>query len=108
MPTDTLGRCPDCGAPILVTLRPGLPADIPPHGCSSRACETEKCHVRRPAEEMVQLASGGWYCPGHALLLAAKDLVALYRVEGAADWTAIAEVIAEALPNIVVKAERCM
>jgi hypothetical protein len=29
-------------------------------------------------------------------------------VEGAADWTAIAEVIAEALPDIVVKAERCM
>ena len=106
MPNETLGRCPDCGAAVLVTIRPGPPADIPPHGCPSRDCEQDGCRVKRPADEMVQFASGGWYCPGHALLLAASDLVTLYRAEGAADWKGISEVIAEALPDIIEKVER--
>ena len=106
MPTETMGRCPDCGAAVLVTVRPGLPAEIPPHGCPSRDCEQGGCRVRRPADQMVQFASGDWYCPGHALLLAATDLVSLYRAEGAADWKGISEVIAEALPDIIAKVER--
>lgn len=106
MPNEVLGRCPDCGAPVLVTIRPGLPADIPDHGCSSRTCEYDGCPRKRPADEMVQFASGGWYCPEHALLLAATDLVALYRAEGAADWKGISEVIAETLPDILAKVER--
>jgi hypothetical protein len=55
--------------------------------------------------EMVQVCSDEWYCPSHALLLAARDLVALYRVEGDADWTAISEIIAETLPDLVAKME---
>ena len=105
MSNERLERCPDCGATILVTLRPGLPADIPAHGCPSRACEYTACQVRRPADEMVQFTTGSWFCPVHALFLAASDLVSLYRVEGAADWKGISEVIAEALPDIIAKVE---
>jgi hypothetical protein len=54
---------------------------------------------------MVQFAGGEWYCPSHGLLLAAKDLVLLYRVEGEADWTRISEILAEELPQLVPKAE---
>jgi len=54
---------------------------------------------------MARLTSGEWYCPRHGLLLAARDLVSLYRVEGDADWTAICEIIAERLPELVAKAE---
>ena len=58
-----------------------------------------------PRGEMVQLAGGEWHCPIHGLLLAAKDLVLLYRVQGEADWTAISEIIGETLPDLVAKAE---
>jgi hypothetical protein len=55
--------------------------------------------------EMVQVGSGAWYCPEHGLLLAAKELVSLYRAEGNADWTAISEIIGETLPGVVAKVE---
>ena len=106
MSNEKLECCPDCGAPVLVTLRPGLPADIPVHGCPSRGCEYTECRVKRPADEMVQFTTGSWFCPVHGLFLAASDLVSLYRVEGEADWKGISEVIAEALPDIVQKFER--
>ena len=105
MARQTEGRCPDCGAPVLVTLTPRRPAEIPPHACGARACEYERCQVRALIDETVQFPAGGWYCPSHGLLLAARDLVSLYRVEGDADWTAICEIIAELLPELVAKAE---
>ena len=105
MARQTEGRCPDCGAPVLVTITRGRPAEIPPHGCGARACEYERCGVRGLVDEMVRFPAGEWYCPRHGLLLAARDLVALYRVEGDADWTAICEIIAELLPVLVAKAE---
>jgi len=105
MARQTEGRCPDCGAPVLVTLTPRRPAEIPPHACRARACEYERCQVRALMGEMVQFPAGEWSCPSHGLLLAARDLVSLYRVEGDADWTAICEIIAELLPELVAKAE---
>jgi len=56
-------------------------------------------------DEMVQFTSGEWFCPGHGLLVVAKDLVSLYRAEGDADWTAISEIIGGMLPDLVTKAE---
>jgi hypothetical protein len=56
-------------------------------------------------DKMVQFPTGEWYCPPRGLLLAARDLVSLYRVEGGADWTAISEIIAELLPDLVAKVE---
>ncbi|MGH7342655.1 MAG: hypothetical protein ACREKH_19390 [Candidatus Rokuibacteriota bacterium] len=105
MTRQTEGRCPDCGAPVLVTITRGRPAEIPPHACGARACEYEGCPVRALMDEMVQFPAGEWYCPNHGLLLAARDLVSLYRVEGDADWTAICEIITELLPELVAKAE---
>ena len=105
MARQTQGRCPDCGASVLVTLTPGRPAEIPPHACSARACEYGRCRAKALIKEMVQFPTGEWYCPSHGLLLAARDLVSLYRVEGDADWTAICEIIAELLPALVAKAE---
>ena len=101
----TQGRCPDCGAVVLIEQTPGTPATIPPHQCASRACEYERCRVRALTEEMVQFGCGAWYCPEHGLLLAAKDLVSRYRVAGEADWTVICEIIAEILPELVAKVE---
>ncbi len=101
----TQGRCPDCGAVVLIEPTPGTPATIPPHQCASRACEVERCRVRALMEEMVQFGSGAWYCPEHGLLLAAKDLVSHYRAEGEADWSAICEIIADILPELVAKVE---
>ncbi len=101
----TQGRCSDCGAVVLIKPTPGTPATIPPHQCASRACEYERCRVRGLMDEMVQFGFGAWYCPAHGLLIAAKDLVALYRVEGEADWTAICEIIADILPERVAKVE---
>ena len=106
MPHELLGRCPDCGAPVAATKRPGLPADIPAHGCPARTCEYTGCRLRRSADEMVQFTTGSWFCPVHALFLASSDLVSLYRAEGEADWKGISEVIAEALPDIIRKFER--
>jgi hypothetical protein len=40
-----------------------------------------------------------------ALLLAARDLIRLYQVEGDADWGAISEILDEALPEVVPKME---
>jgi hypothetical protein len=54
---------------------------------------------------MVQAGSGEWYCPAHGLLAAARELVSLSRVEGEADWTAISEIIGDALPELVAKAD---
>ena len=96
------GRCPDCGAVILVNVRRGRPAEIPLHGCRVRTCESEGCRVRAMVEEMVQQDSGEWHCPGHGLLAAARDLVSLYR---AADWTAIPKMISAVLPGLIAKAE---
>jgi hypothetical protein len=103
MPKKTLGRCPDCGESVAVTLNPGRPGTIALHGCRSRLCEEPGCAVKGFPEAMVRVESGSWYCPTHALCLAARDLVALYRAEGNADWTAIAEIIGEVLPAILQK-----
>lgn len=54
---------------------------------------------------MVQIESGEWYCPGHALLLAARELVSLYRLGGEARWAVISPIVNEDLPEIVAKAE---
>ncbi len=101
----TLGRCPHCGKSVTVNIIEGQPGEILPHACGSRACEYEGCQARALMEEMVQFNSEEWYCPHHALLLAAKDLVSLYRAEGDADWTVISEIIGETLPDLVTKAE---
>jgi hypothetical protein len=105
MVRQTWGRCPDCGAAVLVTRVRGKPGEIAPHACTARACEYERCRVKLLIDEMVQFPSDEWYCPPHGLLLAARDLVSLYRVEGDADWTAICEIIAELLPELVAKIE---
>ena len=101
----TQGRCPDCGEAVLIERTPGIPAKIPPHQCGSRACEYERCRVRTLMEEMVQFGSGAWYCPEHGLLLATKDLISHYRVAGEADWSAICEIIADILPELVAKVD---
>ena len=101
----TQGRCPDCGEVVLIEPTPGSPATIPPHQCGSRACEDERCRVRALMDEMIQFGSGAWYCPEHGLLLAAKELISHYRVAGEADWTAICEIIADILPELVAKVE---
>jgi len=103
MPKKTLGRCPDCGESVLVTVNPGQPGTIDLHGCRSRICEEPRCTVKGFPEKMFRVESGSWYCPTHALHLAARDLVALYRAEGEADWTAISQVIGEVLPAILQK-----
>lgn len=105
MARESQGRCPACGALVLVTLTPGKPAEIPPHACGARACEHAGCGVKALAEEMMQFPAGEWYCPSHGLLLAARELVSRYRAEGDADWTAICEIIGELLPELVAKAE---
>jgi hypothetical protein len=53
---------------------------------------------------MVRVQSGAWYCPNHELVLLARDLVSLYRAEGETDWTAISQIIREALPDVIAKA----
>jgi hypothetical protein len=101
----TLGRCPDCGESVTVELREGQLGEILEHGCQARACEYPACSVTALRDEMVQFASGEWFCPGHGLLVATKDLVSLYQAEGEPDWTAISEIIGEMLPDVVAKAE---
>ncbi len=101
----TQGRCPDCGESVMVETTEGEPGKVMEHGCASRACEYPGCSVSALKGEMVEFDAGEWFCPGHGLLLAAKDLVLLYRVEGEADWTAISEIISETLPDLVAKAE---
>ena len=101
----TLGRCPHCGESVTVELRERQPGEILDHSCRALACEYPDCPVIALRDEMVQFASGEWLCPGHGLLVVAKDLVSLYRAEGDADWTAISEIIGETLPDLVMKAE---
>ena len=103
MPKKKLGCCPDCGDSVVVTLNPGRPGAIALHACRSRLCQQPGCAVKGLTEVMVRVESGAWYCPNHALHLAARDLVALYRAEGDADWTAISAIIAEVLPAILQK-----
>lgn len=105
MPRHTQGRCPDCGEVVLIEVRKGTAGHVPAHGCRSRACEYPGCRRKDLMDRMVQVGSDEWYCPSHGLLVAAKELVALYRTQGEADWTAISETIGETLPGLVAKAE---
>ena len=50
---------------------------------------------------MFRYYDGTWYCPRHGLIVATRALVALHRAEGEADWSAISEMIAETLPEIL-------
>ena len=99
----TWGRCPYCGESVIVEVTEREPGKIVEHSCEARSCEYAGCLVTKLKEEMVQLAGGEWHCPSHGLLLAARHLVALYRAERDADWTAISEIIGETLPDIVLK-----
>ncbi len=75
------------------------------HNCEARTCEYPGCPVVGLKDMMMQFAGQKCYCPRHSLLAMARHLVALYRVEGDVDWTAISEIIAEGLPELVAKAE---
>ena len=61
--------------------------------------------MRKSRETMVQLVSGEWHCPHHALLLAAKDLVSLYSGAAGTDWVAISAVVDRDLPRLIARAE---
>lgn len=74
-----------------------------PQRCATRTCEHHGCGANGLPEAMIRVESGAWFCLNHILLLAARDLVALYRADGDADWTAIAGIIGEVLPNVVAK-----
>jgi hypothetical protein len=56
-------------------------------------------------DEMTRLGDQAWYCPSHALVLVAEDLVGLYRTRGDADWTLISEILGETLPGLLLKAK---
>ncbi len=101
----TQGRCPHCGESVMVEVTKGQQGEILEHRCQARACAYSGCRVLTLRDEMVRFAPGKWYCPSHGLLVLAKDLVSLYRVEGDVDWTAISEILGEGLPDIVAKAE---
>jgi len=101
-----LGRCPDCGVSVEVRIEKGQPAAIPLHGCPVRLCVYPGCAVTNTFDRMVERPGGEWYCPVHGLLFAAKDLVALYRAKGDADWTAVSEFVSETLPALIGKIER--
>jgi hypothetical protein len=49
---------------------------------------------------MIQFPSGAWYCPSHALLTAARELVSLHRI-GPADQSAMSELLEETLPAVL-------
>jgi hypothetical protein len=100
-PYITWGRCPDCGAAVEVEIRKPLPGRVLPHGCPARACEYPACRVVELQERMFRYDDGAWYCPRHGLVVASRALVALYRVEGEADWSAVSELIGETLPEIL-------
>ena len=99
------GRCPGCGAAVEVETLIHAPARILPHDCRSRTCEQPGCRVTGPPDRMVRSLDGAWNCPVHALLAAAKALVALYQAPGDADWSEICAVIAEVLPDVIGKVE---
>ncbi len=98
----TIGRCPDCGHAVEVCRRAGRPT-ILPHGCPVRVCEYPDCRATRASDAMVQRDERGWYCPPHALVVAAEELVGLYFVPGVADWNVICEIIRETLPGLLAK-----
>jgi hypothetical protein len=50
---------------------------------------------------MFRYDDGTWSCPRHGLVVADRALVALYRAEGEADWSAMSELIGETLPEIL-------
>src|SRR6266851_9696405 len=77
------------------------PARVMPHRCPARACEYPECRVVELQDRMFRYDDGTWYCPRHGLIVATRALVALYRVEGEADWSVLSEVIEEALPEIL-------
>jgi hypothetical protein len=54
-------------------------------------------------DAMVQRDEGAWYCPPHALVVAAEELVGLYFVPGVADWNVICEIISDTLPGLLAK-----
>src|SRR5687768_11136232 len=78
MRTKTLGRCPDCSKAAPIIRERGKPAEILPHDCDARPCEARGCLVARLPVEMIQFPSGAWYCPSHALLTAAREIVFLH------------------------------
>jgi hypothetical protein len=69
-------------------------------------CEHPNCTIKEFIERMVRIDSGKWYCPAHGLLVAAKELVRLYRAKGEADWTRISEIMGEILPERIARLER--
>jgi len=99
----TIGRCPDCGHTVEVCRRTGRPSTIVPHCCPVRVCEYPDCHATGAADVMVQRDEGVWYCPPHALVVAAEELVGLYFVPGVADWNVICEIISETLPGLLAR-----
>src|SRR5438552_2007424 len=104
-PVRSWGRCPDCGAAVEVEVRKPDLARVLPHGCPARVCEYPGCRVSEVHDRMVHTDDGAWFCPPHGLLVTAKALVALYCVEGDADWSQICEVITEALRAVINKVE---
>lgn len=82
-----------------------IPEVCPTGDAGSRICEYPGCTSEEKLEAMAQLSDGEWFCIPHALLVVARDLVTLYRVEGEADWTAISEIMGETLPGLVEQAE---
>lgn len=100
MSVKTLGRCPDCGEAAAILAVRGKPTEILEHGCPARACECSGCLVTRLPDEMIQFPSGAWYCPSHALLAAARELVSLHR-SGPADQAATAQLLEETLPAVL-------
>jgi hypothetical protein len=90
---------------VIVEVAEVRPDGLIENGREARACEYPDCSLTAVREEMVQFASGEWYCPDHGLLLAAIDLVSLYRGAGIADWESISRILGETLPEIVTKSE---
>jgi hypothetical protein len=99
MSVKTLGRCPDCGDVASILAVRGKPTEIREHGCRARACECSGCLVTRPLEEMIQFPSGVWYCPSHALLTAAHELVSLHRTGNS--QAVIAQLLEETVPTVL-------
>ena len=101
----TIGRCPDCGSRVEVQRVAGRTGTVLPHECPARECEYPGCRVTGLQDEMTRLEDQAWYCPSHALVVVAEDLVGLYRTRGDADWTLISEILGETLPDLLLKAK---
>src|SRR5262245_66072044 len=97
----TIGRCPDCGHAVEVRRRAGLPGTILPHGCPVRVCEYPGCRETGASDAIAQRDDGVWYCPPHALVVAAEELVGLDFVPCVADWHVICETIRDSLPVLL-------